>query len=184
MGPTIFFAKISILLLYLRIFTVNKLTRYAIYFGMAFTALLYWAGVGVESYFCAAGPGESWADIAVLGAKCSRLLPWGITQGICVVVLDVYILILPIPVVIQLHLPMRKRLAILGVFTTASLQVIIRVREQQDQSHQIIIVASSQACLRCIIGSSSTTSPTKCGISHASSFACKSSEEPLKWSRV
>lgn len=119
LGPCIFFAKISIFLLYFQLFTVNKINRQLIYAGMLFTFLLYWTNVALEPYFCAPHAGQSW-EISV-GKRCARLTTWGVVQGIMVVVLDLYIFILPIPIILNLRLPKKQKLSVLIVFMTAAL---------------------------------------------------------------
>jgi hypothetical protein len=119
LGPCIFFAKISIFLLYLQLFTVNKTNRQLIYAGMLFTFFLYWTNVAIEPYFCAPHLGQSW-NFSV-GMRCTRLIPWGMVQGVLAVVLDLYIFILPIPIILNLRLPKRKKLSVLFVFMTAAL---------------------------------------------------------------
>lgn len=120
LGPSIFFAKISIFLLYLRIFTIKKQLRYAIYAGMVFTFCLYWINIGLESHFCAPRPGRNW-DTAEIAPRCTKTVIWGLIQGVLVVVLDIYIFILPVPTIIRLKLPLKKRLGVLAVFMTAAL---------------------------------------------------------------
>ena len=119
LGPIIFFAKISIFLLYFQLFTIRKTYRYMIYAGMFFTFCLYWTNVAVEPFLCAPGVGEPW-DLNVL-IRCGRLTTWGAVQGVLVVVLDLYIFVLPIPIILKLHLPRNKKLPILLIFMTAAL---------------------------------------------------------------
>jgi hypothetical protein len=119
LGPSIFFAKTSIFLLYFQLFTVNKTNRQLIYAGMVFAFFLYWTNVTVEPYFCAPHLGQPW-DFSV-GTRCARLIPWGMVQGVSAVLLDLYIFILPIPIILNLHLPKRKKLSVLLVFMTAAL---------------------------------------------------------------
>lgn len=121
LGPSIYFAKTSIFLLFLRIFQVNKATKWAIYFGMAFTFALYWTNIGVESAFCAPKKGQSWADPNLVGKSCARTEPFGITQGTLATVLDIYIFILPIPVVSRLQMSTQRKFSILIIFATAFL---------------------------------------------------------------
>lgn len=97
--------------------------------GMIFTGLAYWPGVGIESYFCAAHPGETWDPLAGSpeSKRCSKTTYWGITQGACAIAIDIYIFILLIPAIIALQLAPRRKLQVLGVFTTAFLYVVCRL---------------------------------------------------------
>ena len=116
----IFFAKTALLLLYLRIFGSKRLTRYYIYFGLGFAFCLYWINIPINSVYCALGPGESWSDLS-LGVKCRKSVILGLVQGSLNVVLDLFILALPIPIVIALQMSKKRRIGVLAVFMTGIL---------------------------------------------------------------
>ncbi|KAL9128016.1 MAG: hypothetical protein Q9217_003210 [Psora testacea] len=120
LGPTLFFAKSAIFLLYLRIFMVNNTMRYAIWFGLACTFVLYWINIPFESWNCAPRAGQSWG-LATVGKTCADNIMFGLVQGVLSVALDLYIFVLPIPIVLGLHMTMKRRLAILSIFGTAIL---------------------------------------------------------------
>ncbi|RAK94387.1 hypothetical protein BO79DRAFT_261503 [Aspergillus costaricaensis CBS 115574] len=126
LGPTIFFAKCSIFLLYRQIFTIQKPMKIAIWVGLIFTFLLYWAGVPLESYFSAPHVGETWEDLLTNGRP-EHLIYWGIVQGTCSVVLDIYIFLLPLPMLAQLQMAHRRRLQLLAVFSTAMMGIVASV---------------------------------------------------------
>ena len=121
LGPTIFFSKEAIFLLYFEIFHVKPAMRTAIIIGMVFTGLVYWTGIIIESIFCAAHVGESWDPLA--GApetqRCSKTEYWGIVQGAGAILIDLFIFFLPIPNILRLQLPLRRKLQVLGIFMTA-----------------------------------------------------------------
>lgn len=119
-GPSMFFAKVSLLLLYLRIFGLKKRVRYTIYFGLVFAFCLYWVNVPLSIYSCSPRLDEEW-DIQDLGSRCNKSRLFGLFQGSLNVVLDLFIFILPIPVVMGLQMNARKRLAVLIVFLTGVL---------------------------------------------------------------
>ncbi|GIJ89099.1 hypothetical protein Asppvi_008028 [Aspergillus pseudoviridinutans] len=96
--------------------------KYAIRFGLLFTFVLYWPGVGLESYFAAPHIGETWEDLLV-NKRPERLIYWGIVQGSLSVVLDIYIFILPLPLLSKLQLPRKKRWQLLIIFSTAMINV-------------------------------------------------------------
>ena len=120
LGPTLFFAKGAILLLYLRIFTVNKRMRYSIWFGLVWDTLLYWVNIPIATYYGTPRIGQSWEDVAWT-ETCANLTTFVLVQGVLSVVLDLYIFILPIPIVSKLPISLKQRLSILGVFATAIL---------------------------------------------------------------
>ena len=125
LGPTIFFSKEAIFLLYLDIFQVKRNMRVAIFVGMVFTGFAYWTGIIIESILCAAHIGETWDPLAgsPISKRCPKSDYWGIVQGACAIFIDVYIFVLPIPVILRLQLATRRKIQILGVFMTASMCV-------------------------------------------------------------
>lgn len=118
LSPTIFFAKCSIFLLFLQIFTIHQPMRIAIWTGIVFTFLLYWANLPLASYFNAPHVGETW-EVMLFNGRPHLLIDWAIIQGACSVMLDVYIFILPIPLLTQLQMPQKRRLQLLAIFSTA-----------------------------------------------------------------
>lgn len=120
LGPSMFFSKASLLLLYIRIFSPKKSTRYATYFGLAFTFCLCLATVFVIVHYCAPAAGKPW-NLIDSAIKCNKATVYGVVQGSLAVVLDLYIFILPIPVVLGLQMSSRKRIAVLAVFLTGIL---------------------------------------------------------------
>ncbi|CAD6442075.1 0de9d5bd-53e4-4820-bcb1-d4ed5f30df0c [Sclerotinia trifoliorum] len=111
------FSRIPILLLYLRIFKSTKKFRYAVYFGFAADFAIYMVNVPVLAYFCAPRPGGSWDTPDTL-AKCARIEPLAIVQGACNILLDIYILLLPVQPIVKLQMPTKSKLNVLAVFTT------------------------------------------------------------------
>lgn len=116
-GPTVFFAKLSLFLLYLRIFSPDRRTRFFIYFGIACTFIVYMTTAITATALCAARKGESW-PVALLSSRCSKAMAMTYIQGIFNVVSDFYVLILPIPVVWKLQLPLRKKIGVCAIFMT------------------------------------------------------------------
>lgn len=122
-GPTLFFAKGAILLLYLRIFTINRIMRYSIWLGLLWNTLLYWSGIPIATYYCTPRIGKPWDPVTITNS-CVKFTTYTLVQGVLSVVLDVYISILPIPIVLTLQISLKRRLSILGVFGTAVLSVL------------------------------------------------------------
>ncbi|KAL8789661.1 MAG: hypothetical protein Q9195_006714 [Heterodermia aff. obscurata] len=125
--PTTFVAKLAILLLYRRVFTVKKPLLYGIYLGMLITLLLYIPNVFLAAYFCAPHVGQGWNAAGVGG--CNDLAEWYVIQAALIVVLDLYIFILPLPTIMQLQMPARRRHGIMLVFMTAILAVLAAIAQ-------------------------------------------------------
>lgn len=109
----IFFAKLSLFMLYYRLFRPQKVIRYAIVLGIAFSFLLY-SGITIGSGItCAPHVGHSWDLMSE--AKCSRNTIVWVILGIANLVLDIFLLILPFPVILPLQLSVKKKIGVLAI---------------------------------------------------------------------
>lgn len=122
--PAIFLAKLSILLLYLRIFEIKKSIRVGVVIGAVWAFLAYIPNIVVSGYFCAPRIGQPW-DIRI-GSTCDQpaTKKWLVTSAAMSLVLDIFILVLPIPVVLRLHLNGKRRIGVFLIFFTAVLSVM------------------------------------------------------------
>ena len=112
-----FFAKLALFLLYHRLFALNRWTRIAIYFGVAFNGLFYLASCITLVILCIPRQRENWVS-PTYAARCYRAEVTGIIQGIFGLVSDIYIFILPLPVLFRLQMSLKKKLGITAVFFT------------------------------------------------------------------
>lgn len=70
-GPIVFNAKLSLFLLYYRLFVQHKWMRNWIYLDIDITALLYSSSTVVYGYLCIPRREQSWFD-AVLSSRCHK----------------------------------------------------------------------------------------------------------------
>ena len=116
--PGLFFSKASIFLLFREIFTLEDWMQVAIRWGMGFNFIIYFTSIPVEAYFNAPGPNEDWQTL-MLSGKPNKAIYWGVVQSVLTIILDLFIFILPLPVIAKLGLSFRKRLQVFAVFSTA-----------------------------------------------------------------
>ena len=119
-GPTIFFTKLSLLLLYLRLFSLDRTIRLAIYVGIAANLVFYATTSIIFGALCLPRHGQGWLETART-ARCKHSLVMDYPQGIFGVVSDFYIFIIPIPIVIRMNLPLRNKIGVLAIFATGFL---------------------------------------------------------------
>lgn len=117
--PSLLFAKLSILLLYLRIFSLERRVRLYIYAGLVWTVCTYLPSLITASYLCLPHSGQTTA-VSIINS-CRNAVPWYITSASMAIILDIFIFILPIPILIRLKLSGRRRLGLLLVFLAAIL---------------------------------------------------------------
>ena len=116
-GPSIFFAKLALFLLYLRIFSCSSRIRGAIYFGIIVNSLFYAAITVLPGIQCVRKPGQSWLETAS-SSRCSNAGRIAYAQGSFGIVSDLYIFLLPIPVIWGLQMQLRKKVAVYAIFFT------------------------------------------------------------------
>ena len=119
---TILFAKMSLFLLYLRIFIVNRAMKWAIYAGMVAVIGFYVATGAYFGYACLPRQDETWL-LASLSTRCHDVTVLELPMGIFGLISDLYLYFLPIPIIIRLNFGRRKKLGTLAIFGTGSLYV-------------------------------------------------------------
>ena len=118
-GPTIFFAKLALFLLFFRVFSCNRPTKYAIYFGTIVSCLFCIAVTLAFGIQCIRGPGKNWLATARSARRTSTTV-MNYIQGSFGVASDIYIFILPLPVLWGLHITRSKKLGVSAIFCTDS----------------------------------------------------------------
>lgn len=116
-GLVIFLVKLSVLVLLYNLFGVNKTMRYLVFLG-----------IGVSASFCVAFTGYNIAtELNCVGPvnlqRCVCTDVWIVTTvtGIVNTLVDLYYLVLPIAMVLQLQLTPRRKLGVVAIFTIGSL---------------------------------------------------------------
>ncbi|MCJ1315795.1 hypothetical protein MMC15_001115 [Xylographa vitiligo] len=80
-GFTLFFAKLSLFLLLLRLFAPNHRLRYQAYFGIVVSACLFLATIIVPSVLCVPRNGQNWGDLSSI-LKCGEERYFAVVQGV------------------------------------------------------------------------------------------------------
>ncbi|KAI0547064.1 hypothetical protein F4679DRAFT_598018 [Xylaria curta] len=122
-GSVLFFPKCAILIMFLDIFEVRFLMRLAIWFGLLFTFGIYFPSIPLSAIYEAPKPGKSWEDLLLSLATSDEndhtLVYWGVAQGASSVFLDIFIFVLPLPLLARLRLPPKRKLQLIALFGTA-----------------------------------------------------------------
>ncbi|KAL2751869.1 hypothetical protein ACRALDRAFT_1083809 [Sodiomyces alcalophilus JCM 7366] len=132
-GPMLFFAKASILILYHRMFRPERWFRVCLYITLAILFGAYWMTVPLCFNYCMPHNGAPW-ELSIL-ENCNHLATPGLVQAAVNIAADIAIFVLPLPIVLNLHLPMGKKIGIAAIFATgffalvaSALTVYYRVR--------------------------------------------------------
>lgn len=113
------FVKLSLFLLYLRLFKPDKITRWLVYGGILVNGLFYFINIVIYSAIFPPSPGqpdtdESWLMHAGKNNRIFKIMT--IVQGVFGTFSDIYLLVIPIRSIFQLHLPLRRKFAVSSIF--------------------------------------------------------------------
>ncbi|EFY94510.1 hypothetical protein MAA_10002 [Metarhizium robertsii ARSEF 23] len=120
--------------------------KIAIWAGIACTFVIYTSSLAVNSYFAALYLAKTW-DQLIAEALGSTLFPlyWAVGQGAASTLLDVYILILPLPTIYPLNLCRREKIQVAAVFLVAlsalvasATSLVYRVKSIQDENPDLM----------------------------------------------
>ncbi|ROT37822.1 hypothetical protein SODALDRAFT_324317 [Sodiomyces alkalinus F11] len=125
-GPMLFFSKVSILILYHRMFRPERWFRICLYITLAILFGAYWMTVPLCFYYCMPHNGEAW-DLSIL-PKCSHLATPGLVQAGVNIAADIAIFVLPLPIVLKLQLPTSKKIGIAAIFATGFFALTVYYR--------------------------------------------------------
>ncbi|KAL8750596.1 MAG: hypothetical protein Q9184_006371 [Pyrenodesmia sp. 2 TL-2023] len=117
----IFFTKLSICLLYLRIFAVNRLLRIAIYGGIVFFALFHAAYIA----WSVAAMTLCITASSLRRPICANAQLATVIFGVPNFCTDLYLVVLPIPSIIKLRLRRRQKVGVLFIFLSGSIACVV-----------------------------------------------------------
>lgn len=123
-APTLMFIKLTFFLLYLHIFYQNAKLKLCIYAG-AFLSTLFYVSVTTTQFILATPRHGMTFRENVFSPHFEKALDLIIPVAAVGVGLDLYILILPVAGVMQLHMPPRRKIGVCLIFMTGILFVII-----------------------------------------------------------
>lgn len=120
-GPAMWFAKAAFLTRYLRLFNVVAWMWWSCHAGIWFLACAYWSLVPVSVIYNFPHGDEHW-DLAMSLDSAPAQVAF-VTMGLISVVSDLYILILPSPILLKLQISLKRKLGLCLVFITAAMFV-------------------------------------------------------------
>ncbi|KAI4861985.1 hypothetical protein F4820DRAFT_431969 [Hypoxylon rubiginosum] len=129
LNVSLFCAKAATLLLFRQLFTISHAMNVAIWVGIAATFVINASGLVVTSYFSAPHAGETWDEhiVQAVTQNIIFVLYWSVAQGSASTLLDLYIFILPLPILFRLNLSRRRKVQVIAIFLVAILGVVASV---------------------------------------------------------
>lgn len=114
--------KISILLLYHRLFGVDKWFRLTLRVAGALT-VMWWIAAFLDTMFQCEPIQAIW-DKSIQNAKCQDIRASALGTGIANMILDIMFLIIPLPMIWKLQVTRRVKVSLTGIFLLGALYVI------------------------------------------------------------
>ena len=111
-------SKLSILLLLFRLFSPNRLTRYLLSLGIGWALTISVITLALAGAMCAPRHGETF-DNLTLSSRCSHQTTWAVVHSVLILILDFYILYVPIPRIWRLQLSLKRKIGVLSIFMTS-----------------------------------------------------------------
>ncbi|KAG6356840.1 hypothetical protein INS49_014714 [Diaporthe citri] len=158
MPLSICFVKISVLILYWQVFYVLKWMRIACITGMTCIIAFQFSLSVAFSAMCAPSTGSSHIDFltAFMSDTCMHTRALVVLQGVGSVVTDMFLVIIPLPAVLGLQMPLKRKIAVASMFlvglsacAASIIGLIYRVRfytvSKDNSRHAIAIWATSMA---------------------------------------
>ncbi|KAI1653885.1 hypothetical protein F4813DRAFT_242352 [Daldinia decipiens] len=121
-GPAMWFAKTAILTMYLRLFSVKTWMKWCCYCGIGFLFCAYWSLVPVSAIYNFPHGDEHW-DLSLSIDSQPAQVPF-VVMGLISVVSDLYILVLPFPILLTLQVSRKRRVGLCLVFLTAIIGIV------------------------------------------------------------
>ena len=111
--------KISLLLLYHRLFSANRHFRVALFVAGALVIMWWMASFWDTIFECV--PVQAFWDKSITNAKCQSIREAALGTGISNLILDLLFLLLPIPMIWRLHVSTRTKVFLTGIFLLGGL---------------------------------------------------------------
>ena len=124
-GPLIWLVKLSLFLMLLELFGLLTWLRVSVWIGIVITGLFYFSHFVATLALCAPRGDQSqlsWLKVlssSTCQANGALFLPVGIAN----LVSDIYLILIPLPVIWRLQLPLSKKIGISAIFLTGLMQV-------------------------------------------------------------
>lgn len=134
-GLTAYSIKISLLLIFTRVFALLKKTTYSIYAFMFAMLCYYFTIIVIKARICT--PIPSFWDRNIIG-KCFDEQTLFIADTVMSGITDLAVLVIPIPLIWNLHMPLKKKIRVLvllgagGIAVAASLARLVMVVQGVD----------------------------------------------------
>lgn len=113
---SLLFTKLTFFLFYFQVFRPLRWLRVSVYIGATLTCAFYGAATITQIVFEAPSPGQTWLEVA-LSKRSTKPNILAIPLAAVGLGIDIVLLILPIVAVASLHLPTKRKIGVMFIFT-------------------------------------------------------------------
>jgi hypothetical protein len=117
LGITQLTAKLPIMVLYLQVFSVERKMKMFIKAVILLSGIVYIPHPILVIIFQTPRAGESWTDLASNGRP-QKMTYYAPIHGVCEVIINIWMLIIPLWVIRNLQINKRKKIQLAAVFLT------------------------------------------------------------------
>lgn len=120
--------KSTLLFLYLRIFSPHPRARLMIYSGLSFIIVFYTISIIVALASCLPRAGDGGWSSTARGERCqSEDTRFAEVQGVIGALTDLYVLLVPMTMIADLHLSRKRKFGVYGVFFTGFMAFVVSI---------------------------------------------------------
>jgi hypothetical protein len=113
--PVVLMAKLSLFILYLRLFERSRLTKILSWAGIVVCSIFYTFGMIFPLVSCGPWPGET-RLVGMASERCLRVITFGYIVTAFNILSDIYLVAIPIPVVIHLNMSRARKFRVCFIF--------------------------------------------------------------------
>ncbi|KAI8962020.1 hypothetical protein F5Y11DRAFT_324380 [Daldinia sp. FL1419] len=118
--------RVATLLLFYQLFTISRPISTSIWIGIAFSFIITAGSISLESYGYAHAKTRDSPDDAN-GLITLWTLQWGIAGAVADTLVDIYIFILPLPIIFRLNMSKKKKLQVSAIFFIGLLGIVVSI---------------------------------------------------------
>ncbi|MCJ1404232.1 hypothetical protein MMC11_007457 [Xylographa trunciseda] len=126
-SPLIFLVKLSLFLLYFRLFSPIRSTKILLYFGIATNAVFYAISFALIVYFCGPHEGRTLVESQSAYSCVVQARTLGTVQASFNIASDLYLLCIPLPIIWRLQMSSKRKLGVGAIFMTGFFAVICSI---------------------------------------------------------
>lgn len=129
-NPILSLVKVSVLIFLLRLDNRSPVVRYLVIGSMVFTIALAISIFVADVFQCT--PVAYVYDLSIVGGKCFQQGAFYVATAVCTIVTDILVVTIPMIIVYGLQMPLRRKLAVVGILGLGLMYACLPLRSFPD----------------------------------------------------